>query len=353
MQIDGLLAIDILPSVEYSAEIKMKKITLVEGDGIGPEITNSVKQILDAAGAQVEWGTHDIGLGAYERTGKLIPEEFIESMDRNGVALKGPTTTPVGGGHRSINVSMRQLFKLYANVRPVKTVKGLPSKFENVDMIIVRENSEDLYKGIEYKVSEGVAQGIKLITAEASERIGRHAFELAQKLGRKKVTVVHKANIMKFTDGLFLESVRKVGADYTDIELDELIVDNCCMQMVTKPEQFDVVVTENLYGDIISDLAAGLIGGLGLASGANIGSRQAIFEAAHGSAPDIAGQDMANPTALLMSAVMMLEHINQIDVAEKVRLALKKTLAEPSTRTKDLGGSLGTSGFTEALINNL
>ncbi len=331
----------------------MKKITLVEGDGIGPEITNSVKEILEAANAQVEWESHAVGLTAYEKTGKLIPDEFIQSIQRHGVALKGPTTTPVGGGHRSINVSMRQLFKLYANVRPVKTIKGLPSRYENVDMIIVRENSEDLYKGIEYKVSEGVAQGIKLITAEASERIGRHAFDLAQKLGRKKVTVVHKANIMKFTDGLFLESVRKVAADYTNIQLDELIVDNCCMQMVTRPEQFDVIVTENLYGDILSDLAAGLIGGLGLASGANIGAKQAIFEAAHGSAPDIAGKDMANPTALLMSAVMMLDHIDQLDVAQRVRRGLKKTLANPETRTKDLGGSLGTRGFTQALINNL
>ncbi|SME90705.1 isocitrate/isopropylmalate dehydrogenase family protein [Pseudobacteriovorax antillogorgiicola] len=331
----------------------MRKVTLVEGDGIGPEITQSVQHILEAAGAQIEWDAHEIGLTTYEKTGTLIPQEFIDSLENNGVALKGPTTTPVGGGHRSINVSMRQLFKLYANVRPIKTIKGLPSRYENVDMIIVRENSEDLYKGIEYKVSEGVAQGIKLITAEASERIGRHAFELAQKLGRKKVTVVHKANIMKFTDGLFLESVRKVAANYTGIELDELIVDNCCMQMVTKPEQFDVIVTENLYGDILSDLAAGLIGGLGLASGANIGQKQAIFEAAHGSAPDIAGKDLANPTALLMSATAMLDHINQSDVAARIESALKKTLANPETRTKDLGGTLGCKGFTEAIISNL
>ena len=331
----------------------MRKVTLVEGDGIGPEITRSVQQILEAAGAKIEWDTHEIGLAAYEKTGKLIPEEFIESLDKNGVALKGPTTTPVGGGHRSINVSMRQKFKLYANVRPIKTIKGLHNKFENVDMIIVRENSEDLYKGIEYKVSEGVAHGVKLITAEASERIGRHAFELARKLGRKKVTAVHKANIMKFTDGLFLESIRKVSAEYTDIEFDDIIVDNCCMQMVTRPEQFDVIVTENLYGDILSDLAAGLIGGLGLASGANLGKKQAIFEAAHGSAPDISGKDLANPTALLMSATAMLKHINQEDIAEKIEIALKKTLSSTETRTKDLGGVLGCAGFTEALISNL
>jgi isocitrate dehydrogenase (NAD+) len=331
----------------------MRRVTLVPGDGIGPEITESVKAVLDAAKCPIEWEEMAIGLGAYEKTGQLIPQSFIDSMEQNRVALKGPTTTPVGGGHRSINVSMRQSFKLYANVRPIKTMAGIPSKYENVDMIIVRENTEDLYKGIEYKVSEGVAQGIKLITAEASEKIGRHAFELARKLGRKKVTVVHKANIMKFTDGLFLESVRKVGSDYPDIQLDELIVDNCCMQMVTKPEQFDVVVTENLYGDILSDLAAGLIGGLGMAAGANIGVNQAIFEAAHGSAPDIAGKDLANPTALLLSAIMMLDHLDLPNEARMVEKALKDTLANPETRTKDLGGTLGTKDFTTAIINNL
>lgn len=331
----------------------MRRVTLVPGDGIGPEITQSVKAVLEAAKCPIEWEELDIGLGAYEKTGQLIPQSFVDSMERNLVALKGPTTTPVGGGHRSINVSMRQLFKLYANVRPIKTMAGIPSKYENVDMIIVRENSEDLYKGIEYKVSEGVAQGIKLITAEASEKIGRHAFELARKLGRKKVTVVHKANIMKFTDGLFLESVRKVGAEYSDIQLEDIIVDNCCMQMVTKPEQFDVVVTENLYGDILSDLGAGLIGGLGMAAGANIGENQAIFEAAHGSAPDIAGKDLANPTALILSSVMMLDHLDLRSEARMVEKALKDTLANPETRTKDLGGTLGTKEFTAAIIKNL
>jgi isocitrate dehydrogenase (NAD+) len=331
----------------------MRKITIVPGDGIGPEITSSVQEVLKAAKCPLEWEEIDIGLSAYERTGNLIPQDFVDSLNQNGVALKGPTTTPVGGGHRSINVSMRQLFKLYANVRPIKTIAGLPTRYENVDMIIVRENSEDLYKGIEYKVSDGVAQGIKLITAEASERIGRHAFELARKWGRKKVTAVHKANIMKFTDGLFLESIRKIASDYTDIQLDELIVDNCCMQMVTKPEQFDVIVTENLYGDILSDLAAGLIGGLGLASGANLGDRQAIFEAAHGSAPDIAGKDLANPTALLLSAIMMLDHLDLKEESQKIQRALKKTLADPESRTKDLGGNLGTRAFTAALTRNL
>lgn len=331
----------------------MRKITVVPGDGIGPEITRSVQQVLEAANCPFEWEEIELGISAYEKTGTLIPQDFIDSFNTNRVALKGPTTTPVGGGHRSINVSIRQMFKLYANVRPVKTIPGLPSRYENVDMIIVRENSEDLYKGIEYKVSDGVAQGIKLITAEASERIGRHAFELARKLGRKKVTVVHKANIMKFTDGLFLESIRKVAAEYTDIQMDDVIIDNCCTQMVIKPEQFDVIVTENLYGDIISDLAAGLVGGLGLASGANLGDRQAIFEAAHGSAPDIAGKDLANPTALLLSAVMMLDHLDLKEHSERVQKALRKTLADPNTRTKDLGGSLGTQAFTSAIISNL
>lgn len=331
----------------------MTKVTLVPGDGIGPEITQSVKDIFQAAACPIEWEEIDVGLAAYKKTGELIPAEFVTSLNENRLALKGPTTTPVGGGHRSINVSMRQMFKLFANVRPVASFPGLPSRFENVDMIIVRENSEDLYKGIEYKVSEGVAQGIKLITAEASERIGRHAFELARKLGRRKVTAVHKANIMKFTDGLFLESVRKVASDYTDITLDELIVDNCCMQMVTKPEQFDVVVTENLYGDILSDLAAGLIGGLGLAAGANYGEKQVIFEAAHGSAPDIAGKDMANPTALLMSALMLLDHLDLRGHAEKIKQALYACLENPETRTRDLGGSLGTQSFTQAVISKI
>ncbi|NRA65726.1 MAG: NAD-dependent isocitrate dehydrogenase [Pseudobacteriovorax sp.] len=331
----------------------MRTVTLVPGDGIGPEITQSVTSILEAAGANIQWDTHDVGLSAFEKTKCLVPDSFVNSLRKTGVALKGPTTTPVGGGHRSINVSMRQMFQLYANVRPVKTIEGLDNKFSNVDMIIVRENSEDLYKGIEYKISDDIAQGIKLITAHASERISRHGFELAQRLGRKKVTAVHKANIMKFTDGLFLQSFEKVAKEFPNIESEDMIVDNCCMQMVTKPEQFDVVVTENLYGDILSDLAAGLIGGLGLASGANLGTEQAIFEAAHGSAPDISGRNLANPTALLTSAISMLEYLEDRDCADKIRKSLMKTLAKKQSRTRDLGGDLGTSEFTEALISNL
>lgn len=331
----------------------MKTITLVPGDGIGPEISESVKQVFEALKAPVRWEQVECGLTAFEKTGNLMPQEFVDSFNRNKVAIKGPTTTPIGGGHRSINVQMRQMWNLFANVRPIKNFPGLPSHYTGIDMIIVRENSEDLYKGIEYKISEGVAQGIKLITAEASERIGRHAFELARKLKRKRVLVVHKANIMKYTDGLFLDSITKVAANYPDIEYGDMIVDNCCMQMVTKPTQFDVIVTENLYGDILSDLGAGLIGGLGLASGANIGDHHAIFEAVHGSAPDIAGQDKANPTALLLSAASMLDYIGELPLGDKVRDAITRTLANPETRTGDLGGKLGTRAFTQAVISNL
>jgi len=331
----------------------MKTITLVPGDGIGPEIAESVKQVFEAIKAPVRWEQVECGLTAFEKTGQLMPPEFVESFNRNRIALKGPTTTPIGGGHRSINVQMRQTWSLFANVRPIKNFPGLPSHYTGIDMVIVRENSEDLYKGIEYKISEGVAQGIKLITAEASERIGRHAFELARKLKRKRVLVVHKANIMKFTDGLFLDSIKKVSANYPEIEFGDMIVDNCCMQMVTKPTQFDVIVTENLYGDILSDLGAGLIGGLGLASGANIGDTHAIFEAVHGSAPDIAGQDKANPTALLLSAASMLDYIGELELGDKIRESITRTLANPEQRTGDLGGNLGTRAFTQAVISNI
>ncbi len=331
----------------------MKTITLVPGDGIGPEICESVKQVFEAIKAPVRWEQVECGLSAFEKTGQLMPQEFIDSLTRNQVGIKGPTTTPSGGGHRSINVQMRQLFNLYANVRPIKNFPGLPSHYTGIDMIIVRENSEDLYKGIEYKISEGVAQGIKLITAEASERIGRHAYELARRLKRKSVLVVHKANIMKYTDGLFLDSIRKVSAAYPEIESGDMIVDNCCMQMVMKPTQFDVIVTENLYGDILSDLGAGLIGGLGLASGANIGDHHAIFEAVHGSAPDIAGQDKANPTALLLSAASMLDYIGELELGNKIRDSITKTLANPEQRTGDLGGKIGTRAFTQCVIANI
>ncbi len=327
----------------------MKTITLVAGDGIGPEIASAVELVVSATSAQVTWEKVDVGLAAYERSGELIPKAFLESIGRTRVALKGPTTTPVGKGHRSINVSMRQLFNLYANVRPIKSFPGLPGRYTDVDMIIVRENSEDLYKGIEYQVSDGVAQGVKLITREASEKIAHHAFRLAVKLGRRSVMAVHKANIMKFTDGLFLDSCANVAKQYPEITFKDMIVDNTCMQMVTNPSQFDVIVTENLYGDIISDLGAGLIGGLGLVPGGNYGPDMSIFEAAHGSAPDIAGQNKANPTALLLSACMMLDHINEADAAQKIRQALFLALSDQATRTMDLGGRLSTMEFAETV----
>lgn len=331
----------------------MKKVVIVPGDGIGPEITRCARDIIDASLAEVEWLEIQAGLNTYESSGVLIPDEFIESLKTHKIALKGPTTTPVGGGHRSINVAMRQMFNLYANVRPIQNLPGVECKYSDIDMIIVRENSEDLYKGIEYQVSEDVAQGVKLITREASEKIAKHAFEIAKKLNRPQVTAVHKANIMKFTDGLFLDSCRNVAKQYPDIEFNDVIVDNMCMQMVTNPSRYDVIVTENLYGDILSDLAAGLIGGLGLVAGGNFGDDLCIFEAAHGSAPDIAGQNKANPTALLLSGCMMLEYINQGKAATQIRQAINKTLEDPQSRTGDLGGNMSTTEFSKAIISNL
>jgi isocitrate dehydrogenase (NAD+) len=331
----------------------MKKITLAPGDGIGPEITESVVAIFSAAKVQVSWDEVAIGIDEYQRSGQLLPDKFIDSLNQTGIALKGPTTTPVGGGHRSINVLIRQTFDLYACVRPIKTIPGIETPFKNVDFVIVRENTEDLYRGIEYKVGDDVAHGIKLITKQGSTKIGEHAFELAERLGRKKVTAVHKANIMKHTDGLFLGCVKAVAEAHPKVDFSDMIIDNCCMQMVTKPGQFDVIVTENLYGDILSDLGAGLIGGLGVAAGANIGENKAVFEAVHGSAPDIAGKNFANPTALLSSAILMLEYLGMSDKAENIRKAMFAALAKPETRTRDLGGQLGTREFTAQVISNL
>ena len=328
----------------------MRPLTLIPGDGIGPEIADSVRSIFSAADVPVTWEVVELSEGG---SGGL-PTSFHQSLNKCKIALKGPTTTPIGTGHRSLNVRMRQECNLYANVRPVRTIPGVQGPITApVEMIIVRENTEDLYAGLEYKVNDRVAHGIKLITADASIRIAQHAFELARKLKRRKVTAVHKANIMKLTDGLFLDCCRQVSANFKDIEFTDIIVDNCCMQMVTKPGQFDVIVTENLYGDIISDLAAGLVGGLGVAAGANIGDGVAVFEAVHGSAPDIAGKDMANPTALIMSSVMLLEHIGELGFADRIRNATFKTLANMQTRTRDLGGTMGTKGFTAAIIGNL
>jgi len=331
----------------------LKTVTLIPGDGIGPEITASVVAIFEAANIPINWDTIECGIHVYEKTGVLIPDSLSASLEQNKVALKGPTTTPVGSGHRSMNVTLRQSHKLFANVRPIKSFANLNCVADNVDLIIVRENSEDLYKGVEYKVNDNTAHGIKIITREASERIAHHAFQLAKRLGRKQVTAVHKANIMKLTDGLFLDSVREVSKEYPSIEFNDIIVDNCCMQLVTKPQQFDVIVTENLYGDILSDLCSGLVGGLGLAAGANIGEDKAVFEAVHGSAPDIAGKNLANPTALIFSSVMMLRHMGLLAEASKIENAVLKTLSNQSTRTKDLGGDLGTKELTQAIIANL
>lgn len=331
----------------------MKTVTLIPGDGIGPEITASVVAIFEAANIPIRWETIECGIHIFEKSGVLIPKALAASLNTNKVALKGPTTTPVGGGHRSINVTLRQTHKLFANVRPVKSFANLTCVSDDVDLIIVRENSEDLYKGVEYKVNDDTAHGIKIITRSASERIGRHAFELAKRLGRKQVTAVHKANIMKLTDGLFLDSIRDVSKDYPSIKFNDIIVDNCCMQLVTRPAQFDVIVTENLYGDILSDLSSGLVGGLGLAAGANIGEEKAVFEAVHGSAPDIAGQNKANPTALILSSVMMLRHMDLLPEALKIENAVLKTLNNPATRTGDLNGNLGTKELTQAIIANL
>lgn len=329
------------------------KISLIPGDGIGPEICKSVQEVFDAAGVSVDWETVNAGLDTFEKTGDLLPQAVIDSIEKNKVALKGPTTTPSGGGHRSINVTMRQYFKLYANVRPIKTLPGIACFHEDVDFIIVRENSEDLYKGIEYQINDDIAHGIKLITRQASERIGRAACELAIARGRKKVTIVHKANIMKLTDGLFFKSIMDLQSEYPQLQIEDLLVDNTCLQLVKWPKQFDVIVTQNLYGDILSDLSAGLIGGLGVASGANIGVDKAVFEAVHGSAPDIAGKGLANPTALLSSAISMLEHLKEQQLAQKIQKALHKTLSKKETRTKDIGGPLGTKEFTQKIIENL
>lgn len=327
-------------------------VTLIKGDGIGPEIAEALTRIFTAANVPVEFEEAIAGLEAIEKFGNGVPPETLESIKRNGVAIKGPTTTPVGGGHKSVNVTIRKTLELYANVRPARTIPGAPSRYENIDLLVIRENIEDTYGGIEHFQTPNVAQCLKLITRQGSLAIARYAFETARKLGRKRVTAVHKANIMKITDGLFLECFRQVAAEYTDIEADDVIVDNCCMQLVSKPEQFDVLVLPNLFGDIVSDLCAGLVGGLGVAPGGNIGRDVAVFEAVHGSAPDIAGKNLANPTALLLSAVQMLQYMGLYAYADVVSDALMKTLAD-GQRTRDLGGSLSTTEFTDAIIANM
>ncbi len=328
-------------------------ITLIPGDGIGPEVAGSVVKILETAGLDVEWESHLAGVLALERHGSTLPAELLDSIVRNKVALKGPVTTPVGGGFTSVNVGLRKALDLYSNLRPVWNIPSVPSRYENVDLVIVRENTEDLYSGLEHEVIPGVVESLKIITDEASTRIARFAFEHARKYGRKRVTAVHKANIMKMSDGLFLRCVKKVAADYPDIQSDERIVDAACMALVMNPSQFDVLVMPNLYGDIVSDLCAGLVGGLGVVPAANLGNEIGVFEAVHGSAPDTAGKSLANPMALLGSAVLMLRHINEGAIADRVVKALGDVLSEGQVRTRDLGGTASTIEFTEAICRKL
>jgi isocitrate dehydrogenase (NAD+) len=325
-------------------------ITLIPGDGIGPEVTAAVVRIIEAAGVEVAWETHYAGAQALEKFGETLPADLLESIQRNKVALKGPITTPVGKGFTSVNVGLRKALDLYANLRPVRALPNVPSRYPELDLVVVRENTEDLYSGIEHVVVPGVVESIKIITEKASTRIAKYAFEYARREGRKKVTAVHKANIMKLSDGLFLDCFRNVSKDYPEIEADDKIVDNACMQLVMRPEQFDIMLLENLYGDIVSDLCAGLIGGLGLVPGANIGERGAVFEAVHGSAPDIAGQGIANPTALLQSGLLMLRHLGERDAAQTIEAAMLKVFTEGNVRTRDIGGQAGTMEFAEAII---
>jgi isocitrate dehydrogenase (NAD+) len=330
-----------------------KTITLIPGDGIGPEVTAATRRVLEAAGAEFEYDVQTAGAEAIETHGDPLPPEVLESILRNHVALKGPVTTPVGKGFKSVNVRLRQELELYANLRPVRTLPGVPHRFDDVDLVVVRENTEGLYSGLEHTVVPGVVESLKIITEKASTRIAKFAFEHARANDRRRVTAVHKANIMKLSDGLFLECCRKVSKDYPDIEFDDRIIDALCMQLVLHPEEYDVLLLENLYGDIVSDLAAGLVGGLGVVAGANIGERDAVFEAVHGSAPDIAGQDVANPLALMRSAILMLRYLEMHEVSDRLRRALRHVVVERQILTRDLGGEASTSGFADAVVETL
>ena len=330
------------------------RVTLIPGDGIGPELAEATRRVLEATGVGLDWEVQEAGEAMIAEHGTPLPEQVLESIRRNKVALKGPITTPIGGGFRSANVTLRQALRLYANLRPARSMKGLVTRYEDVDLVIVRENTEDLYAGIEHMVGPDAAESIKIITRAASERIARYAFEYAVANGRRKVTAVHKANIMKLSDGLFLESCRTVAAEYEGrIEFEDRIVDNMCMQLVQKPELYDVMVLPNLYGDIVSDLCAGLVGGLGVAPGANIGTAAAVFEPVHGSAPKYAGLNKANPTALILSGVLMLRHLGEQAAAERVENALREVIADGRRTTYDLGGESGTAEYADAIIERL
>ncbi|APF20528.1 isocitrate/isopropylmalate dehydrogenase family protein [Caldithrix abyssi] len=332
---------------------KVYQITLIPGDGIGPEVTSAARKVLAAAGVVIDWEMVDAGAGAINKHGTTLPDETIESIRKNKVALKGPLTTPIGEGFKSVNVQLRKTLDLYANIRPVRSALGITFQHKPIDLVIFRENTEDLYAGLEYEIAPGVTQSLKIITEKASTRIARAAFEWARQNKRKMVHAVHKANIMKKSDGLFLDCVRKVAKEYPEIAYKEIIVDNCAMQMVMRPDQFDVVVLGNLYGDIISDLAAGLVGGLGVVPGANIGDEVAIFESVHGSAPDIAGKGVANPIATILSANMMLRHIGEGKAADRIQAALVLFLAERKHLTPDLGGRATTDELVDGLIEKI
>lgn len=330
----------------------MKRVTLIKGDGIGPEITDSVMKIINAAGIAIDWDIQTAGADLIETEGTPLPQRVLDSVKQNKIALKSPVTTPIGKGFRSVNVQLRKELDLYANLRPCYNLPNVKTRYDKVDIVVVRENTEDLYAGIERQVDENTAESIKIITRKASERIAKFAFDYAVKNNRKEVCVVTKANICKLSDGLFLECARKIAQQYPQIKFREILVDNCCMQLVQNPNQFDVLLLPNLYGDIVSDLCAGLIGGLGIAQGANIGENYAVFEPVHGSAPDIAGQDKANPTAMLMSAIEMLNYIGENETGKRIRLALFDTL-DAGIKTADLGGNASCSEFTQAIVDRL
>lgn len=329
------------------------RATLIPGDGIGPEVVEAAVRVVEASGVRIAWERVEAGADVFVKHGSALPDEVLNSVRTTGVALKGPIGTPIGGGFKSANVLMRQSLDLYACVRPIRTMPGIPSRFENVDFVIVRENTEGLYSGLEHRVAPGVVESLKIVTEKASLRIARYAFELARDQGRTTVAAIHKANIMKLSDGLFLECARRVARDYPEIELRELIIDNCAMQLVTKPEQFDVLLMDNLYGDILSDLGAGLVGGLGIVPGSNIGTECAVFEAVHGSAPDLAGRGLANPIAVIRSAAQLVAYLGETDAAARIERAVEAALSDPANHTGDLGGKSTTENLTDAILRDL
>jgi isocitrate dehydrogenase (NAD+) len=330
-------------------------VTLISGDGIGPEVAEATKRAVNATGVKIEWEPVELNEAVILKAGQVLPQAVLDSLDRTKIGLKGPVTTPIGGGFPSVNVALRKKLDLFANVRPVRTLPGVKTRYMdvNIDMVIFRENTEDVYSGLEHEVIKDVVESLKIITRYASIRIAKAAFDYAKKEGRKKVTAVHKANIMKLSDGLFLRCCREVAAENPEIQYKELIVDNASMQIVMRPETFDILLMPNLYGDIVSDLAAGLVGGLGIVPGANMGEQYAVFEAVHGSAPDIAGKGMANPTALMLSAVMMLKHLGEHDASVRLQAAVEAVYAEGKRTTRDVGGSVGTGEFTDAVVSRL